>query len=91
MLRNKGTRAIAVRHVLNQKKLKSFLVPFLTTMGVMAPLENDPILSGRSIQSFRHLGLLNPSTIADFRYRYEKSEEEEEEEGEDPIIIEEDK
>ena len=60
-------------------------------MGVMARLENDPILSGRSIQSFRHLGLLNPSTIADFRYRYEKSEEEEEEEGEDPIIIEEDK
>ena len=38
-------------------------------MGVMASLENDPILSGRSIQSFRHLELQNPSIISDFRHR----------------------
>ena len=34
---------------------KFFLVPFLTTMEVVAPLENDPILPGRSIRLFRHL------------------------------------
>ena len=28
---NKGARAIAMRHVLNHKKSKVFLVPFLTT------------------------------------------------------------
>merc|ERR1712105_568389 len=32
----------------------------------MAPLENDPILSGRSIRSFRHLELQNLSTGYDF-------------------------
>ena len=57
-------------------------------MEVVAPLENDPILSGRSIREFRHLELQNPSTIADFRDRQEKSEEEQEEQ--DPTIIEED-
>ena len=64
---------------------------------MVVPLKNYPILSGRSIRSFRHLELLNPSTIADFRDRQEKSEEEQEEqeqeqqeEEEDPIIIEED-
>merc|ERR1712074_486978 len=43
-----------------------FLVPFFTTMEVVAPLENDPILMGRSIWSFRHLELQNPSTGYDF-------------------------
>ena len=42
------------------------LVPFFTTMEVVAPLEKDPILSGRSIWSFRHLELLNPYTGYDF-------------------------
>ena len=46
-----------------------FLVPFFTTIGVVAPLKNDPILSGRSIRSFRHLELKNPSIISDFRHR----------------------
>ena len=41
---------------------------------------------------FRHLELLNLSTIADFRDRLEKSEEQQQqEEEEDPIIIEEDR
>ena len=70
MLRNEGARAISVRHVLNQKKPPKFsLVPFLTSMEVVAPLENDPILSGRSIQPFRHLELQNPSIISDCRHR----------------------
>ena len=47
----------------------TFLVPFFTTIGVAAPLKNDPILSGRSIRSFRHLELKNPSIISDFRHR----------------------
>ena len=34
---------------------KHFLVPFLTTKEAMVPLLNDPIMSGRSIQLFRHL------------------------------------
>ena len=46
-----------------------FLVPFFTTIGVVAPLKNDPILSSRSIQSFRHLELKNLSIISDFRHR----------------------
>ena len=44
-----------------------FLVPFFTTIGV-APLKNDPILSGRSIRSFRHLEHKNLSIISDFIY-----------------------
>ena len=36
---------------------------------MVAPLKNDPILSGRSIWSFRHLELQNPSIISDFRHR----------------------
>ena len=60
----------------------------------MAPIKNDPILSGRSICFFRHLKFQNPSTMVDFRDRWEKSkeeqEEQEEEQQEDPIIIEED-
>ena len=48
------------------------------------PLENYPILSGRLIQSFRHLEHQNLSTTADLRDR-KKSEEQE-----DPIITEED-
>ena len=43
-----------------------FLVPFFTTIGVAAPLKTDPILSGTSIRSFRHLELKNPSIISDF-------------------------
>ena len=38
-------------------------------MEVAAPLKNDPILSGRSTGSFRHLELQNPSIISDFRHR----------------------
>ena len=57
-------------------------------MEVVAPLENDPILSVRSIRSFRHLELQNPSIISDFRHRSRMvqqfrnggTEEEEEEE-----------
>jgi len=39
-------------HRLKKKHLKTivFLVPFFTTMEVVAPLENDPILLGSSIQ-----------------------------------------
>ena len=47
----------------------NFLVPFFTTIRVVAPLKNDTILSGRSIRSFRHLELKNPSIISDFRHR----------------------
>ena len=50
-----------------------------------APLKNDPILSGRSTGSFRHLELQNPSIISDFINRQSlvrKSEEQEEEEQE---------
>ena len=51
MLRNEGYRAISVRHVLNKKKSqKFFLVQFFTTMEVVAPLENDPILLGTLIR-----------------------------------------
>ena len=45
------------------------LVPFFTTIGVAASLKNYPILSGRSIQSFRHLELKNLSIISNFRHR----------------------
>ena len=92
MLRNEGGRAISVRHVLNQKKTsKVFFVPFFTTMEVVAPLENDPILSGRLIRSFRHLELQNPSIISYFRQiqdgatiqEEEQDEEQEEEQGEE--------
>ena len=38
-------------------------------MGVVAPLKNYPILSGRSIQSFRHIELQNLSIISDFIHR----------------------
>ena len=56
------------------------------------PLKNDPFLLSRLIRSLRHLELLNPSTIADFRDRLEKSEEQQQQqEEEDPIIIEEDR
>ena len=85
------------RYTANNIHLKSFLCPIFTTMEVMVPLENDSILSGTPIWSFRHLELQNPSTIADFRDRREKSEEEQQEQEqqqeqqqEDPIIIEED-
>ena len=46
-----------------------YLVLLFTTMRVVAPLKDDPILSGRSILSFRHLELQNPSIISDFRHR----------------------
>ena len=51
-------------------------------MEVVVPLENDPILWGSSIQSFRHLELLNLSSIAYFRDIQGKSEEEEEQQQE---------
>ena len=40
---------------------EKFLVPFFTTIEVVAPLENDPILSDRLIRSVRHLELQNLS------------------------------
>ena len=36
-----------------------YLLLFFTTIGVIAPLKNDPILWGHPIQSFRHLQLNN--------------------------------
>ena len=51
------------------------LVPFFNTIGVVAPLKNDPILSGRSIWSFRHLELKNLSIISDFRHRSRMAQE----------------
>ena len=47
----------------------SHLVPIFTTRGVAAALTNNPILLGRSRQSFRHLELQNLSIISYFRYR----------------------
>ena len=41
------------------------LVPLFTTRGVVAPPENDPIMLGTSIRSFRHLEHQNPSIISD--------------------------
>jgi len=49
-------------------KKKTFLVPFLATREVVAPLANNPIMLDRSIQSFRHLELQNPSNISYFRH-----------------------
>ena len=43
-----------------------FLVPFLATKKTLAPLANDPIMSGTSIRSFRHLENLNPSINSEF-------------------------
>ena len=39
------------------------LVPLFTTRGVVDPPGNDPIISGTSIRSFRHLEHQNPSII----------------------------
>ena len=39
-----------------------FLVLFLATKEVVAPLANDPIMSGRLIKSVRHLEHQNPSS-----------------------------
>ena len=39
------------------------LVPLFTTRGVVEPPGNDPIISGTSIRSFRHLEHQNPSII----------------------------
>ena len=41
------------------------LVPILAAMAAAAPLANDPIMSGRSIRSFRHPDHQNPSIISD--------------------------
>ena len=43
-----------------------FLVPFLATRELVAPLQNDPIISGRLILMFRHLKHQNLSTDDDF-------------------------
>ena len=40
------------------------LVPFLATKEALAPLTNVPIMSGRSIRSFRHLEHQNPSILS---------------------------
>ena len=44
---------------------KIFLVPFLATKVVVAPLTNDPLMLGISIWSFRHPEHQNPSIISD--------------------------
>ena len=43
----------------------NFLVPFLATKEALAPLANVPIMSRRSIRSFRHLECQNPSIISE--------------------------
>ena len=48
----------------------------------MAPPANNPIMSGRSIWSFRHLEHQNSSIISDFLDSQEKSEEQQEQEEE---------
>ena len=45
---------------------EKFLVPFLAIREVVAPLANDPIMSGTLIRSFRHLKHKNLSTGDDF-------------------------
>ena len=42
------------------------IVPALATREAMTPLANDPIMSSRSIRSFRHLKHKNRSTDVDF-------------------------
>ena len=69
MLRNKGCRAILVRHVSTDDDFIYssgiiFLVPFLATMEAVALLANDPIILGTSIRSFRHIEHQNPSIIS---------------------------
>ena len=44
------------------------LVPILATLGAVVPLENDPIMSGRLIRSFRYLKHRNLSTGDYFIY-----------------------
>ena len=61
-------------------------------MEVVAPLENDPILLGRSIRSFRHLELQNVSIISDFTQIQDgatipEEEEKEQEEQEYSAIV----
>ena len=70
MSRNKGSRAISVRHVSTGDDFIYssgiiFLVPFLATMEVVVLLANDLIMSGTSIRSFRHLEHQNPSIISE--------------------------
>ena len=43
---------------------KVFRVLFLATKEALVPLANVPIMSGRSIRSFRHLEHQNPSIIS---------------------------
>jgi len=45
-----------------------FSVPFLATREAVAPLANDPIISSRLIQLFRHLKHQNLSTVEYFIY-----------------------
>ena len=45
---------------------EKFLVPFLATREVVAPLAKDLIMSGTSIWSFRHLKHQNLLTSDDF-------------------------
>ena len=69
MMRDNGCRAIFMRHVLNQKKPtfhQVCLVLLFTTRGVVEHPENDPIISGTLIQSFRHLEHQNPSIISGY-------------------------
>ena len=71
MLRNEGCRAISVRHVSTGDDFIYssgiiFLVPFLATMEAVVLLANDFIMSGTSIQLFRHLEHPNLSIISYF-------------------------
>ena len=70
MLRNKGCRAISIRHVSTGDDFIYssgiiLLVPFLATMEAVALLANDPIMSSRSKWSFKNLEHQNSSKITD--------------------------
>ena len=45
--------------------MKIFLVQYLATKEVLVPVANDPIMSERSIRSFRHIECQNLSIISD--------------------------
>ena len=67
---NEGCRAISVRHVSTGDDFIYSsgiicLVPFLATMEAVAPPENNLIMLGTSIRSFRHLEHQNLSIISE--------------------------
>ena len=54
-----------IQNLETEEDVARSLVPILVTRELVAPLENDPIMSGRLIWSFRHLEHQNPSIISD--------------------------